>query len=72
MLLPQIVAEKFDGAAGELDFAFAVGSNIAPGAGHMRDVGVPLASNDHFDAKWDFVEAGKVKFSAEIHYTRTK
>jgi hypothetical protein len=69
---PQMVAEKFDSASGELDFAFAGGSNIAPGAGHMHDAVFHLASNDHFDAKWDFVEAGKVKFSEEIHYTRTK
>ena len=69
---PQMVAEKFDGASGELDFAFAGGSNIAPGAGHMHDAVFHLASSDHFDAKWDFVEAGKVKFSEEIHYTRTK
>jgi hypothetical protein len=69
---PQMVAEKFDSASGELDFAFAGGSNISPGAGHMHDAVFHLASNDHFDAKWDFVEAGKVKFSEEIHYTRTK
>ena len=69
---PQMVAEKFDAASGELDFAFAGGSNIAPGAGHMHDAVFHLASSDHFDAKWDFVEAGKVKFSEEIHYTRTK
>ena len=69
---PQMVAEKFDGASGELDFAFAGGSNIAPGAGHMHDAVFHLASSDQFDAKWDFVEAGKVKFSEEIHYRRTK
>ena len=69
---PQMVAEKFDSASGELDFAFAGGSNIPPGAGHMHDAVFHLASSDHFDAKWDFVEAGKVKFSEEIHYTRTK
>jgi hypothetical protein len=69
---PQMVAEKFDGTSGELDFAFAGGSNIALGAGHMHDAVFHLASNDHFDAEWDFVEAGKVKFSEEIHYTRAK
>ena len=69
---PQMVAEKFDGASGELDFAFAGGSNIAPGAGHMHNVVFHLPSNDHFDAKWDFVEVGKIKFSEEIHYPRTK
>ena len=69
---PQMVAEKFDGASGELEFAFAGGSNISPGAGHMHDAVFHLTSNDHLEAKWDFVEAGKVKFSEEIHYTRTK
>jgi hypothetical protein len=69
---PQMVAEKFDRASGELDFAFAGGSNISPGAQHMHDAVFHLASNDHFDAKWDFVEADRVKFSEEIHYTRTK
>jgi hypothetical protein len=69
---PSFAAEKFDRASGELDFAFAGGSNISPGAGPMHDAVLHLASNDHFDAKWDFVEAGRVKFSEEIHYTRTK
>jgi len=69
---PQMVAEQFDGPSGELDFAFAGGSNIAPGAGHMHTAVFHLASSDHFDAKWDFVEAGKVKFSEQMHYRRTK
>jgi hypothetical protein len=69
---PQMVAEKFDATSGELDFAFSGGSNIAPGAGHMHDVAFHLASNDRFEAKWDFFEAGKVKFSEQIHYTRAK
>jgi hypothetical protein len=69
---PHMVAQKFDGASGDLDFAFAGGTNIAPGAGHMHDAAFRLASNDRFDAKWDFVEADKVKFSAESHYTRVK
>jgi hypothetical protein len=69
---PRMVAEKFDGASGELDFAFAGGSNISAGAGHMHDAAFHLASNDHFEAKWDFVQTGKVKFSEELHYTRTK
>jgi len=69
---PHMVAEKFDGTSGELDFAFAGGANIAPGAGHMHNAAFRLVSNTHIDAKWDFVEAGKVKFSEEMHYTRVK
>jgi hypothetical protein len=69
---PHMVAQKFDSASGELNFAFAGGTNITPGAGHMHDAAFRLASNDRFDAKWNFVEAGKVKFSEDIHYTRVK
>ena len=69
---PQMVAEKFDGSSGELAFAFAGGSNIGPGTGHMHDAVFHLESSDHFEAKWDFVESGKVKFSEEVRYTRTK
>jgi hypothetical protein len=69
---PRMVAEKFDGASGELSFAFAGGANIGADTGHMHDAAFHLASSDRFDAKWDFVEGGKVKFSEEIHYTRVK
>jgi hypothetical protein len=69
---PHMVAQKFDGASGELNFAFAGGSNIAPGAGHMHDATFHISSADRFESKWDFVEAGKVKFSEEIHYARVK
>jgi hypothetical protein len=69
---PQMVAEKFDGASGELDFGFAGGTNIAPGAGHMHDAAFRLTSKNSFDTKWDFVEAGKIKFSEQMHYTRGK
>ena len=35
-------------------------------------VGDRDASKDHFDAKWHFLEAGEIKLSEEIDYTRTK
>jgi hypothetical protein len=69
---PQMVAQSFDPSNGELDFAFAGASNLKPGAGHMHDVNLRLISQDRFDAKWDFVEAGKTKFSEDLHYTRVK
>jgi len=69
---PHMVAEKFDAASGELNFAFAGGANIGSDTGHMHDAAFRLASNDRFDAKWNFVEIGKVKFSEDIHYTRVK
>lgn|SRR5215467_7914402 len=69
---PRMVAEKFDAGSGELRFAFAGGANIGQSTGHMHDAAFRLLSNDRFDAKWDFVEGGKVKFSEDIHYTRVK
>ena len=69
---PRMVADKFDAATGELNFAFIGGSNIAPGAGHMHDAVYHLTASDHFEAKWDFFEAGKVKFSEEMTYTRVR
>jgi hypothetical protein len=69
---PHMVAERFDAGSGELSFAFAGGANIAAETGHMHDAAFRLVSNDRFDAKWDFVEGGKVKFSEDIHYTRVK
>jgi len=69
---PHMVAERFDAGSGELNFAFAGGANIGAETGHMHDAAFRLVSSDRFDAKWDFVEGGKVKFSEDIHYTRVK
>jgi hypothetical protein len=69
---PQMAAQRFDPSSGELDFAFTAASNLKPGAGHMHDVNFRLISEDRFDAKWDFVEAGRTKFSEDLHHTRVK
>lgn len=69
---PHMVAQKFDAASGELDFAFAGGSNIDPGTAHMHNATFQLTSNDAFAAKWDFMEGGKMKFSMAARYTRAK
>jgi hypothetical protein len=61
---PHMVAERFDAGSGELSFAFAGGANIAAETGHMHDAAFRLVSNDRFDAKWDFVEGGKVERSS--------
>jgi hypothetical protein len=69
---PHMVAEKFDRASGELNFGFAGGANIDAGTGHMHNAAFRLISSDRFDAKWDFVEGGKLKFSEDVRYTRVK
>jgi hypothetical protein len=47
---PHMVAKKFDRGSSELAFAFAGGSNIAPGAGHMHAATYRLISDGRFDA----------------------
>ena len=69
---PHMVATTYDGQQGKLDFAFAGASNLTPGAGHMHDARFHLISPDRFDAAWDFVEGGKVKFTETLHYSRVK
>lgn len=69
---PHLLAETFDPVSGQLNFAFAGGSNIGAETGHMHNAAFRLISNDRFDAKWDFVEGAKLKFSEDIHYTRLK
>lgn len=67
---PHMVAQRFDSQTGELDFAFAGASNLSPGAGHMHNARFHLISPNRFDAAWDFVEGGKLKLTADLHYTR--
>jgi hypothetical protein len=69
---PHMVAERYDSQNGQLDFGFVSAGNLKPGAGHMHDAKFHLISSDRFDAAWDFVEAGKVKFTEDLHYTRVR
>jgi hypothetical protein len=69
---PHMVAERYDAATGNLQFAFAGASNLKPGAGHMHAANIQLISQDRYDAKWDFVENDKVKFSEDLQYSRIK
>lgn len=67
---PHMVADRFDSQTGELNFAFAGASNLNPGAGHMHSARFRLISANRFDSAWDFVEGGKLKLTANLHYTR--
>jgi hypothetical protein len=46
--------------------------NLIPAGGAVLRWSDAGASGDHFDAQWHFLEAGKIKLSDEIDYTRTK
>jgi hypothetical protein len=69
---PHMVAQKYDGQNGQLDFGFVSAGNLKPGAGHMHNARFHLVSANRFDAAWDFVEGDTVKFTEDLHYTRVK
>ncbi len=69
---PRMTARRFSPATGDLAFDFAGGSNIAPGAGHMHTARFKFTDPDHFSSNWQFVEAGKTKFTEDVTYTRVR
>jgi hypothetical protein len=69
---PRMLARSFSPATGELAFDFAGGSNIAAGAGHMHSASFKFTDADHFSSNWQFVEAGKTKFTEDVTYTRVR
>lgn len=69
---PHMVAEKFDSESGELDFAFAGGTNLSAGPGHMRDLRLHLISANRLDAVWNFLKNDNSTHTEDLHYTRLK
>lgn len=69
---PHMVAERFDPERGELDFAFAGGTNLNAGPGHMRDLRLHLISANRLDAAWKFLKNDNTTFTEDLHYTRVK
>jgi hypothetical protein len=69
---PRMVAQKFDGNAGQLDFALDGGTNLNAGPGHMQNASFHLISADRLDAVWNFVKNDKSTVSEDLHYTRVK
>jgi len=69
---PHMVAQRFDPASGELDFAFAGGTNLSAGPGHMRSLRLQLVSGNRVDAAWNFLKNDNTTFTEDLHYTRVK
>lgn len=69
---PHMVAQRFDSDAGQIDFAFAGGTNLSAGPGHMQSTRFHLISADRFDAAWNFLQNDKTSFTEDFHYTRVK
>ena len=70
---PHMRAESFDGATGELRFAFVNATGLSsPEAGHMHNASFRFIDADHFATNWQFYEGGKPKFSEAVQYTRVR
>jgi hypothetical protein len=67
---PHMVADRFNSQTGELDFAFAGAGNLKSGAAHMHNARFHLISADRFDTAWELFEGGKLKLTADLHYSR--
>ena len=70
---PQMQAESYDSATGELRFAFVSATGLAsPEAGHMRNATFRFIDANHFSTEWQFYEGGKPKFDEAVQYTRVR
>ncbi len=69
---PHMVAQRFDGESGQLDFALAGGTNLNAGPGHMQNASFHLISPDRLDAAWNFLKSDKTSLTEDFHYTRVK
>ena len=70
---PRMQAEAFDASTGELRFGFLDATGLAsPGAGHMHNARLRFVDADHFTTQWEFVEAGKSKFTESAEYSRVR
>ncbi len=70
---PTLRAERFDPAAGEVQFEFVRASNLSsPSAGHMRRAKYRIDDRDHFTTEWEFFEKGKKTMTETETFTRVK
>jgi hypothetical protein len=70
---PTLRAERYDPAAGEMQFEFVRASGL-PGAsaGHMRRAKYRITDRDHFTTEWEFFEKGTLKMTETEAFTRLK
>ncbi len=70
---PTLRAERFDAAAGEVQFEFVRASNLpAPDAGHMRRALYRIRDADHFVTEWEFFSGGRKTMTEVETFTRVK
>jgi len=70
---PTLRAERFDEAAGEIQFEFLrAGSLPDPNAGHMRRAMYRVESKDAFTTEWEFFSGGRKTMTEVEKFTRVR
>jgi hypothetical protein len=68
---PTLKADRFDAKAGEIQFEFLRGTNMASeNTGHMRRALYRLADANHFTTSWEFFQDGKKTMTELETFTR--
>ena len=68
---PTLKADRFDAKAGEIQFEFLRGTNMASeNTGHMRRALYRLADANHFTTSWEFFQDGKKTMTETETFTR--
>ena len=68
---PTLKADRFDATAGEIQFEFLRGTNMASeNTGHMRRALYRLADANHFTTSWEFFQDGKKTMTELETFTR--
>jgi hypothetical protein len=68
---PRMQARSFNPENGEIRFVFLDATNLAEGAGHMRNATIRL-ENDRVLSSWEFYEKGQLKSTESWRYTRVR
>jgi len=70
---PTLRAERFDAAAGEIQFEFVRASNLSgPNAGHMHRALYRVTDLNHFTTSWEFFQDGRTSMTETESFTRVK
>ena len=70
---PTLRAERYDAAAGEVQFEFVRASNLpTPDAGHMRRARYRFEGSNRFTTEWEFFAKGQKTMTEVETFTRVK
>ena len=70
---PTLRADRYDAAAGEVQFEFVHASNLStPDAGHMRRAKYRFEGSNRFTTEWEFFAKGQKTMTEVETFTRVK